>query len=184
MPTSSNAALAVPPVPVIEDKPEAPAETKIAPVTERKRTGSRAGKQIGSAAAIKKAKAEAQSAKLVKKAEREATKTERGRAPRYPEETPIHLLVESNPGREGSKPYRVFELFKANRTVGAFRAKAIKAGLVIDGYGTMAHFVRRGLIKIGGAAPAQPKPTPKAPAQAGSSGGNRAKRAAKRTAHK
>jgi hypothetical protein len=164
--SASNAVLMPPPVPGIEDKPEAPTETPAEPVVkqrktpvqsaEPKRTGSRAGKQIGAAAAMKNAKAEAQPAKLVKKAEREAetTRTGRGRAPRYPEDTPIHLLVESNPGREGSKPYRVFELFKANKTVGAFRAKAIKAGLVIDGYGTMAHFVRRGLIRIGGAAPA------------------------------
>jgi hypothetical protein len=72
-------------------------------------------------APAKKAKTAVKAKTKAKKAPVVAAKTGRGRAPLYPDNAKIKLLVKENPAREGTSSHEYFETAKAAKTFGAYR---------------------------------------------------------------
>jgi len=79
------------------------------------------GSKVSKGTATKKAATKKAAAKAAPKAKKEAAEGGRkGRAPAWPLETKVKVLVSENPKREGSASYDRFALYGKGTTVGAF----------------------------------------------------------------
>jgi hypothetical protein len=69
-------------------------------------------------------------------------------AQRFTDAMTITVLRRDNPKRPGTKAHQRFELYENGMTVGAFREKAIAAGLAKGGCGQLSHDVQKGFISV------------------------------------
>lgn len=140
--------------PVSDSNGEVAADEKA--TTTKKTVAKRGGKAIGQSAAKKKALTETQDAVNATKASKAKAKAKATKAksndgekkPKFGDDQALKVLKKENPRREGTKLFKIFELYQKHDTVGGFRKEAIAAGLVEDGYGYLRNDVRAGNIKI------------------------------------
>lgn len=93
------------------------------------KTGTKIGKTGTGVGAAKKGAVPAKPAKAAKPAKSEGESSGRkGRAPAWPLETKIKVLVAENPKRKGTSSYDRFALYGKNPTVGEFLAAGGTSG--------------------------------------------------------